>query len=64
MKRITDIPEIKNYKELVYKTSHECIEKIQKDSHPELCLELMYKHPRNVSKRFQKDISSGTGDMK
>ena len=27
-------------------------------------LELVYKHPRNVSKRFQKDISSRTKDIK
>ena len=27
-------------------------------------LELVYKHPRNVSKRFQKDISSKTKDIK
>ena len=27
-------------------------------------LELEYKHPRNVSKRFQKDISSRTKDIK
>ena len=26
-------------------------------------LELMYRHPRNVSKKFQKDISSRTGDI-
>ena len=32
----------------------------------EICnyLELVYKHPRNVSKRFQKDISYRTKDMK
>ena len=38
--RLTDIQEIQNY------------------------LELMYKHPRNVCKRFQKDISSRTKDIK
>ena len=27
-------------------------------------LEIVYKHPRNVSKRFQKDIYSRTKDMK
>ena len=26
-------------------------------------LELVYKHPRDVSKRFQKDISSRCGDI-
>merc|ERR1711954_465142 len=32
----------------------------------EICnyLELVYKHPRNVSKRFQKDSSSRTKDIK
>ena len=27
-------------------------------------LELVYKHPRNVTKKFQKDISSRTKDIK
>ena len=27
-------------------------------------LEQLYKHPRNVSKNFQKDISCGTKDIK
>ena len=27
-------------------------------------LKLVFKHPRNVSKRFQKDISSRTKDIK
>ena len=27
-------------------------------------LEIVYKHPRNVSTRFQKDISSRTKDIK
>ena len=26
-------------------------------------LEIVYKYPRNVYKKFQKDISSGTGDI-
>ena len=38
----------------------------QTDRHTEIWnyLELMYKHPRNVSKMFQKDISSRTKDIK
>ena len=40
MNRLTDIQEIGNY------------------------LELVYKHPRNVTKKFQKDISSRTKDIK
>ena len=75
---LTDIQEHQNYLELLTRIpiSQECLQKnsdryfIQQPTNRltdiqeiQNYLEHMYKHPRNVSKRFQKDISSRTKDM-